>query len=1102
MKHLIIALYFLCTLENVASQSLFDLLSAKSTNINFENTIVDTDSANIFFYSAFYSGSGVAIGDINNDGLPDVYFGGNQVSDALYINKGNLKFENITKKAGILDKGGWTSGVNMVDVNQDGYMDIYVCKTLYNEYPNLRKNELYINDGDGTFTESADEYGLADIWRSQQASFFDYDKDGDLDVYIVNQPPNPGFLSPLKPYDWRDPALAGKLMRNENGLFEDVTKAANLFDKGYPLSVTVADYNNDGWSDIYVTHDYNSPDKLYINQRKGTFKNTIDASMGHISYFGMGADAADINNDGLMDHIVVDMVAEDNYRVKANMSGMNPLAFWRTVEEGGHYQYMLNTLQLNLGNDDKGVVRFSEVSQFSGVAYTDWSWSPLLADFDNDGFKDIVITNGLLRDIRNNDSFKKAIEYLAPYKSLIDSYIEKPESINLWNHFSLDSLLSLYPTVPLTNYIFKNTGDYEFKDKTTDWGLGQKGFTVGLAYADLDLDGDLDLVFNNINAPASIYENKSTELNDNNYLPIDIITPKGISIFGTKIMVITNTNTLYHELTNARGFYSTSDYNLVVGLGNKDKKVDVKVIWSDGNETNLKKIKVNNKLHIDYSLAIKEKHSKVENSGKFLTNPTVLNGVGHRENVFDDYEREVLLPHKMSEVGPKVAFSKKSQLLFIPGALGFSGKVYSKKLKEFSLLYETDPENEEVSGSFVDLDNDGDEDLIVVVGGNEEELNGDNYKSFVLLNQNGLFVKSNLDFNSVSGALALTTDYDNDGDIDILIAGRQIPGKYPAPASTYIYKNILSEEGVLAFEDVTKKICPELTDIGLVTDGVWQDIDGDKDIDLILVGEWMPVKVFKNENGLLINKSKEMGLTGTNGWWNTIKSFDLDYDGDIDYILGNLGTNYKYKASKEEPFKLFYNDYDTDGSNDIVLSFYEDGEEFPVRGRECSSQQVPDIKSEFKDYNSFASSNVYDIYGIGKINESYKLEVTMFESVIMENIDNNHFTLYSLPAETQFSSINTLELYDFDSNGYVDVIYGGNKYGSEIETPRADASVGGVLLNYGKMNFKYVPANKSGLYLNGEIKDIKIIEWDKEKHLLAFPNNSEVVDYTIVPKNN
>ncbi len=1095
---LILALSFVAL--KTKPQTLFSEVIKEQTGIEFINMVVDNDTANIFLYSAFYNGGGVAIADINNDGLPDIYFGGNQAPDALYLNKGNMQFEDITLPAGILNKGGWTAGVNMVDINQDGLMDIYVCKTLYDDYPELRKNELYINNGDLTFTELADEYGLGDIWRSQQASFFDYDRDGDLDVFIVNQPPNPGFLSPLKPYDWRNPMLAGKLMKNDEGFYRDVTQTVGVYDKGYPLSAMVADYNNDNWPDMYVTNDYNSPDKLYINQKDGTFENTIDKSMGHISYFSMGCDAADINNDGLIDQVVVDMVAEDNYRVKANMSGMNPKAFWNTVETGGHYQYMLNTLHVNVGQDREGVVRFSEVSQLANVAYTDWSWSPLLADFDNDGNKDLIITNGLLRDIRNNDANRQVQNYLKPYIQLIDSYVADPKSINIWDHISLDTLLGFYPTVPLSNYAFNNKGNYNFENATDKWGLNNKGFTVGSAYADLDLDGDLDIVFNNINAVASVYQNNASQLNKNKSLTIELKTPKGLSVYGTKIKVIANETTVFQELSNARGFYSSSDVVQVIGVGKNIYKATVEISWGNGQKTIIKNVNTSDRLIVDYDKSKKIDFEELAKPIYLLEKSNKFKEISHKENEYDDYKKEVLLPHKMSDIGPKIAYSSKHNLLFMPGALGCSGKIFDITKSDSSLIFETNSEPEEVAGLFVDLNNDGFEDLVVVPGGNERSLANDDYKTHIYLNRNNEFSLWETEFENVSGQVVLASDFDFDGDMDLFIGGRQIPGRYPKPANSYIYKNLFAEDGDLSFKNVTSEMCPSLSEIGLVTDGIWQDIDGDSDVDLILVGEWMPITVFINQDGVLKNESINLGLENTEGWWSTIGIDDLDKDGDLDILLGNLGTNYKFKASEKEPFRIYYSDYDANGSNDIVLSYYNEGKEFPVRGRECSAQQVPDIKRNFKDYNSFASSSLNDIYGIEILEKSYQLKSVLFESVILENMSNKKYKIKKLPIEAQFSSINAFELFDLDSNGLDDIIYGGNKYGSEIETPRADASYGGVLLNNGNLNFSSLNPSSSGLFLEGEIKDMVIIQLEKSSHLLAFPNNANVINYSIIEK--
>lgn len=1087
LKYLLVLLVFLvftrCSPIIEESQKTFFVELGMGSGIDFRNDIKETEEVNPFLYDNIYSGGGVAVGDINNDGLMDLYFGGNQVGDELYLNEGNMKFRKITKNAGILNKKGWTSGVTMADVNGDGFLDIYVCKTLYDNHVDLRINELYINNGDLTFTESAEEYGLNDPWRSQQATFIDIDNDNDLDVFLVNQPPNPGILSNLAGRDWKLPQLSWRLLENRNNKFVEITKEARVRHSGYGLSVVSGDFNNDGWVDFYVTSDYNNPDYFYINQQNGTFKNTIRESMGHITYFSMGVDAADINNDGLLDLAVVDMVPSDNLHLKANMSGMNPDAFWNTVKEGKHYQYMLNTLQLNRGLSENDQVLFSEISQFSNVAYTDWSWSPLMADFDNDGLKDLFVTNGLLREIRNTDALVNVKDYIS----------DVTEQGRLLTRADLDTLLGFYPARKVSNYIYKNTDGISFDNKSVEWGMDKNVLSMGACYADLDNDGDLDIILNNLNARASVYENVSS--NNEFYVRFSLTKGKRKDLFGSRITLkLSSGRELMSELSNARGFYSSSEPVFHFGLLADEKINEAIISWNHEEQSILSQVVVGEHHVIKYEEEEKQTR-KFERINPMFTFST--SDVKHAENEFDDYQREILLPHKMSENGPSIASAdiNKDGLMdfYLPGPIGQQGQLMMNMTEgNFQIINLGTLDIEEVGATFFDADMDGDDDLYVIVGGNEYEVGDEHYADLFYENVNGSFERKRVFPSShFSGSVAKQTDIDGDGDLDIFVGGRQIPGRYPSPASSKIFLNQWVESGKLAFVDATQQRAPELSDIGMITDGIWTDFDGDDDDDLLLVGEWMPITLFENENGYLKNQTSRLGLDSLKGWWFSLSQNDLDLDGDLDYVIGNLGLNYKYKATMEEPFNVYSGDFDADGSSDIVLSYFNEGNEFPVRGRSCSSQQIPDLKKKFENYTTFASSDIGQVYGESTLRSSLQLEATFFQSIVLEN-NNGKFIVKPLPKEVQFSPVRTSKILNIDEDDLPDIIFAGNLYQSEIETPRADAGMGGVLINMGDCTFEMLPANKSGFMLNSDVRDLQFFYEEDELYVLAFSNNDQL----------
>ena len=1014
---------------------LFTLLSVEESGIDFTNNIIEDDQNHIFEYSYMYNGGGVAIGDVNNDGYEDIYFTGNMVENKLYINNGDMSFKDITASAGVAAKGSWCTGVTMIDINNDGYLDIYVCRSYFPKDSEKRKNLLYINNGDLTFTEKAAEYGLDNDAHSTQSAFFDYDKDGDLDMYLANHPSEFYLDNEVRVGKFHDPKhkFSNTLYENVDGKFVDVTEKTGVLSYGYSLGVGVSDLNNDGWPDIYVANDYREPDFYLINQKDGTFKESLKEHMKHTSFFGMGADLSDFNNDGYLDIVVVDMLAEDNYRQKTMMPSMNTDLFWQIVDWGYHYQYMHNTFQINNGNGS-----FSEIAKLTGVANTDWSWAALMADFDNDGFKDLYITNGFRRDARNVD-----------YRAELDEMIEEGGGKIPSGH--IQEVLDLIPVNKISNYYFRNNRDLTFTKKTVPYGLDEPSFSNGAAYADLDNDGDLDIIVNNLTSPAFIFVNNCNEVLDNNFLQIQL---KGIktnaSGIGTKVTLIFEDGSIqYQELSVCRGFQSCVQNILHFGYEKDQQLTTVHVEWLDGKVQDIIDPEPNQKLVI-YQ---KDAGSRSEPSQEImLVFSDITDEIGfeytHSENSFNDFKVETLLPHKMSQFGPNISVGDVNgdgmEDFFVGGASWQSSELYLQNTEgSFALApnqaWFNDKVREDLGSLFFDCDNDGDLDLYVVSGGNEFSKGSQMLQDRLYLNDGlGNFIKSKgrLPKMRTSGKCVVAGDYDNDGDIDLFVGGRLIPLKYPFSPRSYILQN---NGGV--FTDVTKEIAPDMTHPGMVTSALWTDFDGDGQLDLIIVGEWMPISFYKNEGGKFINKTEEYGFGNSRGWWNKIVSADFDKDGDQDYVIGNLGLNYKYKASEREPFSIYCYDFDESGNLDIVLGYYNSGVCYPLRGRECSSGQMPFIKEKFKNYDKFGSATLEDVYG-SNLDEALHYEATNFSSSYMENKGNGEFVLHSLPVEAQFSYIFGMLAEDFDDDGNQDVLLAGNFYVPEVETGRADASIG------------------------------------------------------------
>jgi len=1063
-----------------------ELMSSTHTGINFNNSITESETVNHIYYNQIYSGSGVAIGDLNNDGYPDIYFGGNQVGDKLYVNKGNLNFEDISKKSKISQSPGWTWGITMADVNSDGYLDIYVCRNGESMNPNDRKNKLFINNKDLTFTESASEYGIADKGFSSQAVFFDMDNDGDLDMYLVNQIPDSRLFKrykniPKKRYQlYKD-----KVYKNDGGKFTEVSEDIGLGDGyTYGLSVSASDLNNDGWTDLFISNDYDEPDFLYYNNGDGTFKNVILDKIKHISRFSMGTDTGDINNDGAIDLLTLDMAAEDHYRSKTNMRSMNAQEFKEMIDKGDHHQYMFNTLQLNNGSGE-----FSDIANIAGISKTDWSWAGLLVDLDNDGFKDIVISNGVKKDVRNNDFLTGLYEKL------------KTDSQDFFD------MSKLAPSNPLPNYIYKNKNGYEFENVTKKWGFDMPSFSHGLSYADLDNDGDLDIVSNNMETEASIYKNNT----NGNYLKVELEgSPKNTFGYGTKVIIYHNNKIQIEENTVTRGYFSSKEPKLFFGLG-KEKTIDsMRVIWPDNKTLTYNDIDVNKTIRVKYSKA-SDLYVNNKTSKTVLINENAKDiGIDyiHNENEFDDFAEEVLLPHKLSNNGP---FSASGDVnndglddVFIGGAAGQEGVLFiqttnGKFIKSKSKPWAVDKKSEDLGALFFDLDADGDKDLYVTSGGSEFKQGNKLLKDRVYINDGlGNFSKKNNAIPNIyeSTQTVKASDIDADGDLDLFIGTRLISGKYTFPATSYI---LINDKGIL--KKASNDVAPDLTNIGMVTDAVFSDIDKDNDEDLVIVGEWMKVKILENNAGKFKDNSDKFGdyIGKSRGLWWSITANDIDNDGDDDYIVGNLGKNNKFKASKEHPFKVYANDFDGNGTNDVVLAkYYKDGY-VPMRGKECTTQQMPYVGEKFKDFHSFASSKLIDILPENKIDEGIVYEISNFKSIVLINNNGILEPMY-LPIQAQTSPIKSSLIDDFNNDGFKDLLLVGNHYGVEVETVRYDAGYGSLFLGDGKNNFKFLPSSKSGIYIPKDSRFISSLKTTEEENIYLSTNNNSTI--TVFKKNN
>lgn len=1089
---------------NREPETLFSLMPASVTGADFNNELdysrqLET-KFNIYTFRNFYNGGGVGLGDINNDNLIDIFMTSNMGKNTLYLNKGDFKFEDISESAGIQGEG-WSTGVSIADVNGDGFADIYVCKSG-NIRETQSRNELYINNGDLTFTDKAADYGIDEQGNSTHGVFFDYDKDSDLDLYLLKNFPKAISTFNLKENlrEARDSTGSHKLFRNDGAVFTDVSDEAGLHGSliSFGLGISAGDINLDGWMDIYVANDFFERDYLYINNRNGTFSEDLPSAMPSISISSMGGDMADLNNDAWPEVFATDMVPEHNERLKTKTTFEDWNTYKSNVDNGYHHQFTRNVLQLNNADGT-----FSETGRLGGVSATDWSWGSLIMDLDNDGFKDIFVANGIYKDLTDQD-------YIQFFSNR-----DMVATIIVGNQVDYKALIDAIPSVKISSYAFKNLGSHHFSNSASEWGLADPSFSNGSAFGDLDNDGDLDLVINNVNMPMFIYKNQSESLlSENHYLKLILKgTGRNTAAFGTKIIACHEGKKFYLEQMPIRGYLSTVDHRPNLGLG-KIARIDTLIVeWPDGKFTLLKVVETNQTLTLE------------QNDGQVMDLPGIKKPVydqlftdassekildfTHEENNYNDFERESLIFHMMSTEGPQMCSADVNgdnlNDVYIGGARDQSGALFLQNrnggfTRSHVPAFESDRISEDTGCEFFDADNDGDQDLYVSSGGNELPESSSALGDRLYFNDGrGGFTRSDQilpsgKYENTSCVRAM--DFDNDGITELFVGTRLKTFAYGIPANGYLLEN----DGKGNFTDASRELAPGLTGLGLIRDMAWADFDGDGDTDMIIAGDWMELKVFLNEKGRFSENKAAFDTTGTSGWWNCISIVDIDNDGDTDFVAGNHGLNSRFRASLEKPVTMYVNDFDMNGKVEQVICTYDGDISYPLALKHDLTRQIPELMKKYPKYEMYKDQKIEDVFSQIQLKNAVKLEVDLLETSLFINDGSGKFTRVTLPLEAQFSPVYAIETGDFNQDGNVDLILGGNLYNAKPEVGRYDANYGTFLAGDGKGRFRYLPPISTGLKLEGEARDFLRMKTTAGDLLFVARNNSTLKVFSVESK--